>query len=118
MPRTRSVTCLSCGDPLVDPYPRTARCRPCQNQMTGSRASQDATLRRRYGIDSTVYRALEIAQQGECAICGAPSARLHVDHDHETGLVRGLLCPTCNMNLAVVEDAAFNQVAGGYLAVR
>lgn len=34
-------------------------------------------------------------QQGRCAICGARGS-LVVDHDHQTGLVRGKLCPSCN----------------------
>ena len=40
-------------------------------------------------------------QGGGCAICGAPpkTRRLHVDHDHKTGEIRGLLCYRCNKAL-------------------
>jgi hypothetical protein len=36
--------------------------------------------------------------QPGCAVCGLPSGRLVVDHDHGTGLARGYLCPSCNTN--------------------
>ena len=44
------------------------------------------------------YEALLAAQGGVCAICGNPpkNRRLHIDHDHKTGRIRGLLCFTCN----------------------
>jgi len=47
------------------------------------------------------YAELLAAQNGGCAICGATpkTRRLHVDHDHKTMRVRGLLCHRCNRNL-------------------
>jgi hypothetical protein len=55
-------------------------------------------LRRTYGITAEQYEQMLAGQGGVCAICGTPpkSKRLHVDHDHKTGLVRGLLCWICN----------------------
>lgn len=53
-----------------------------------------------YGLTVSDYDALWIEQIGKCAICDCvPQKELHVDHDHLTGRVRGLLCETCNRML-------------------
>ena len=63
----------------------------------------DGRLRRTYDISSFEYDDMLEAQGGGCAICGktpeAEGRRLSVDHDHETGRVRGLLCNLCNRGL-------------------
>lgn len=53
------------------------------------------------GISDADYAALLEAQGGHCALCpSTPKARrLHVDHDHASGRVRGLLCHRCNRAL-------------------
>jgi len=53
---------------------------------------------KKYKITPTQYAELLTAQRGLCAICRRPPAKrkLAVDHDHNTGLVRGLLCFYCN----------------------
>jgi hypothetical protein len=55
-------------------------------------------LKRKYGISIRQYDEMLALQLGVCAICHFPpkSRRLHVDHDHATKRVRGLLCFTCN----------------------
>lgn len=55
---------------------------------------REAYLNRTYGITVDQYNLLLEAQGGVCAVCGEPpkNYRLSVDHDHKTGLVRGLLC--------------------------
>lgn len=58
-----------------------------------------------YGITSENYDSMLSEQGGGCAICGSETSRsrasrhLHVDHCHETGRVRGLLCNSCNTGL-------------------
>jgi hypothetical protein len=60
-------------------------------------------IKRRYGITIEDYNVMLINQQGGCAICQKPSGftksgrcSLHVDHNHQTNKVRGLLCARCN----------------------
>jgi hypothetical protein len=46
-----------------------------------------------------------LAQNGRCAICmETPDKQLHVDHNHYTGLIRGLLCGKCNAGIGLLKD--------------
>jgi recombination endonuclease VII len=59
-------------------------------------------LRRTFGMTQGDYDAMLLDQGGGCAICGRaprPGKHLHVDHDHDTGRVRGLLCFSCNVGV-------------------
>jgi hypothetical protein len=69
------------------------------------------------GITDADYAAMLARQYGGCAICGRPpkTRRLHVDHDHRTGAVRGLLCHRCNRNLPTWVTLDWLHVAGVYL---
>jgi len=78
------------------------------------------STRYKYHLTVEQYMALYTAQDGCCAICGLPpktgGRNLHIDHDHETGVVRGLLCYRHNTALGHLEsfirddllDAAFD----------
>lgn len=74
------------------------------------------------GLNALEYRAYFEAQEGRCAICrGEPAekpwGRLQVDHCHESGDVRGLLCGRCNRGLGnFSDDPAVIQAALVYLA--
>lgn len=64
-------------------------------------------LKQRYGLTEADYWAIWDSQEGGCAICKKPFAGItdgHVDHDHTTGEVRGLLCPSCNKMLGLARD--------------
>jgi hypothetical protein len=56
-----------------------------------------------------------IQQSGLCAMCNKPMKDPVVDHDHETGKVRGLLHHRCNVGLPYIEDAGFRANAVAYL---
>jgi hypothetical protein len=59
---------------------------------------------RRYGIGDAEVAAMIEAQGGVCAICEGPLDNPHVDHDHATGKVRGILCFNCNAGLGKFRD--------------
>lgn len=60
---------------------------------------------RKYGITSTEFEALVAASGGHCQLCGDPFTRTpHIDHNHSTGEVRGLLCSPCNVGLGFFRD--------------
>lgn len=63
-------------------------------------------IRTKYGIDAAEYERLFIESGGVCAICGGDNdgERLCVDHCHDTGTIRGLLCKKCNMGLGNFGD--------------
>jgi hypothetical protein len=62
-------------------------------------------LRRKYELTLEEYDDLRIRQRGCCAICELRVAQLCVDHDHDTGEVRGLLCSNCNFGVGDFADS-------------
>ena len=62
-------------------------------------------LKKMYSITPEDYDRMHVEQRGRCGIC-LESTKLVVDHDHATGLVRGLLCRPCNRSIGQLgEDA-------------
>lgn len=64
----------------------------------------------RYKITTKDYQAMLVRQGGKCAICGrtdnsVKTNRLYIDHNHETGAVRALLCHWCNAGLGMFQDS-------------
>lgn len=81
---------------------KCSHCKTCVN---------DLRFRNRYGIDKEEYEKIYIEQKGLCACCGKPpigkgrDSILHLDHDHKTREVRGLLCHKCNLGLGSFDDS-------------
>jgi len=74
---------------------------------TSLKRIRNRQLQNTYGISLDDYNELLALQSGKCAICGKHQSKfsypLHVDHDHKTGKVRGLLCSGCNGGLGHFE---------------
>lgn len=71
-------------------------------------SSRRAYLKKAFGITPEQYDEMLAAQGGVCAICGGTESgngkRFHVDHDHTTGAIRGILCHHCNLALGHFKD--------------
>jgi len=83
------------------------------------------TLKKDYGITVEQYDAMLAAQNGRCALCrtdkvgdGRWNKRLAVDHDHVTGVVRGLLCSKCNIGLGAFGDNESTLAAAAHYVMR
>lgn len=127
-------TCYGCGEmkPIGEYYAhpgmddgRLGACKECRRkyqrdknerlrgdpefQAARARYSRKRKLRDAYGITEAEYDAMLADQGGKCAICGTTdpgrtSTFFPVDHDHETGGRRGLLCHDCNLGISHFGD--------------
>ncbi len=80
-------------------------CKPCE--IAGPRRKRDAFYRQTYGVSLDEVEKMETAQGGRCAICKKEPTgrRLGVDHNHQTGAVRALLCRACNVGIGYFADS-------------
>lgn len=72
-----------------------------------------------YRLSETDLAILLRRQGGTCALCPKTlngDGKTDVDHDHTSGVVRGLLCRKCNIRLSAIEDTSFLTRAQEYLA--
>ena len=68
-----------------------------------AKSNRRSHLKRKYGLTEEHYQVMLAAQGGLCAICRSRPAA-HVDHDHESGRIRALLCFNCNGALGHMLD--------------
>ena len=79
-----------------------------KNKEKAAKQTRVRSLIRTYGIGLHEYDLMFTEQKGKCACCGTHqnelTRNLAVDHDHDTGLIRGLLCNHCNMAIGILGD--------------
>lgn len=91
--------------------PRTPLCYSHAKQRTrmAKAGAHERRVQKEYGLKPGEYGRLYLTQGGVCALCRRATGatrNLSVDHDHRTGLVRGLLCRPCNDLLGHLRDDA------------
>jgi len=103
--RTRASKglCITCGQEKAEN--NRTKCLACVAHAKKLR------LLKEHGLTEEDFYSLLAAQKGQCAICQIKTPndsrgyRWHVDHNHKTGQVRGLLCTNCNRGLGHLQDS-------------
>ncbi len=88
----------------IDAIPPETRQRNVERCRRWKKANPDYSLKRLYGMSLDEYRARLAAQGGGCALCGNRTRMMAVDHCHETGRIRGILCNVHNRAIGVLGD--------------
>lgn len=105
---------------------RHSWCKDCANAFYRSRrpktyapeAKRRWQLMTRYRLTPEQVEAMRQAQGCACAICRVPLGKFHIDHDHNTKAVRGLLCHGCNVKLGGWDDLTWRDAALAYLGIK
>lgn len=74
-------------------------------------------LKTRYGMTPAAVDQMLVSQGGKCALCPKELSKPCVDHCHNTGRVRGLLCHQCNIRLGGWDDVQWRNRALAYLGL-
>lgn len=91
--------CLYCNLPITDRVAHAELHTQCKEKR-----AKDWYYKKIYDISLTEVETLRRHQRNRCAICYSEEVKLHVDHDHISGVVRGLLCGSCNRGLGLFSD--------------
>lgn len=93
----------------------TRKRKPLTEEQKGRKAAYERSrrgawnLKYIHGITLEDYDMMLLTQNMRCAICGTDTpkgrGRFHVDHNHDTGTIRGLLCHECNTALGLLKDS-------------
>lgn len=102
-PRPTKV-CELCSAPFVAVHGGHIWCNACVPKRSTHGNTPYRYYARHYGLSKQQFDAMMAAQENACAVCRRPfkemsSRNVHVDHCHDTGLVRGILCVYCNRGI-------------------
>ncbi len=112
---TKPLTCERCKGTYFSPNNRGRFCPPCRKEHGEAYRSAWARAKK-YGITADEYLALVEKQDGKCGICRVNDPDLVVDHCHNSGQIRGLLCNRCNRAIGLLGDTYESlQAAADYL---
>ena len=91
-------------------YVGTNNCVQCNTISMAKRKAEGyskwARIKKEYGLTKAAFYTLLERQSFKCPICGSPVSedKSHVDHDHKTGVVRGVLCGPCNQGIGLLKE--------------
>jgi len=129
MDNINTKTCPRCGE--VKPFTKFSKdksnsiglacwCKQCSREADidykstpeGKRKAKTSQLKFKYNMTYEEWEKLFNDQKACCAICGTHQSKLKkalcVDHNHDTGIIRGLLCNRCNIGIMNLKEDAEN----------
>lgn len=115
MYRHYNLRCTLCGEAYVGQHVKRLGCYRC---IPDGKAKHRFFV---YGITQPQYDAILERQNFKCGICqrpliNIPSRKIHVDHDHVTGQVRGVICLRCNLGLSFLDVEGWLESALTYVS--
>ncbi len=120
--RQHGKPCRKCGS--LERYPN-GNCKPCgvsaqrRSYETEPLKHKKRQVARYYGITGEEKEAIYAKQNGACAFCFEPlpgvwTRGCHVEHDHKSGRVRGLVHHQCNVIIGILESDRYKALAKEY----
>lgn len=100
----RHPYCKSCRSKYESNQQKIGNRKPKTTKPTKEKM-QEYVRKSRYRITKEEFEKMFSEQEGKCVICLKEMITPHIDHNHETGQVRGLLCKSCNSSLGLMKDS-------------
>lgn len=108
-PAYKEKACDHCSEMFTPVSGKQKWCKLCRCGRSSEHRIQ------RYKISARDWDRMLLEQNGVCKLCERQATR--VDHDHVTGIVRGLLCNRCNIALACIDIVGWAERAHAYVLV-
>lgn len=129
-----SKSCSKCGayKPLTEYHAsskakdgKASWCKACANSIYRANRKRNYRpedkrkwqIKTRYGMTIEQVNSMYAAQDGKCAVCKIKIEKFHIDHNHNTGAVRGLLCHRCNVRIGGWDDLGWLSSALRYMGI-
>jgi hypothetical protein len=96
--------------PVDQRYTQETPQKPLVVQSSTSKYYAEKLRKSKWGLTPEQYETLLAKQHNSCAICGCDLMQInpkyrHIDHNHTTGEIRGILCHSCNMGIGCLKDS-------------
>ena len=104
------LTCQNCHKEFLSKLKTNSKwcSNKCRSQVHLTPAkTRKYRLKNKYGLTEQMFQDMLSQQNNQCMICREVMDQPYVDHDHQTGRIRGLLCTYCNTLLGMARDSSF-----------
>lgn len=104
---TTYISKTACPKGHYERFITSNNCTECSKESVNKRKelARWARIKKEYGLTKEMFEKKMLNQNGRCEICNSDiSNKQHIDHDHKTGMVRGILCGRCNQAIGLLKE--------------